>query len=172
MVPCLMIDSWFYGSWVLTPWNALTYNASTSNLAHHGLHWRFTHLLVNFPLLFSSLAFSCASISFHTTVFGRQRTMTWRSQDHKNNRHSLAKQQQQQQHRAEDLLLLSCIASGLFLLSLAPHQVGGSVIPPFPTLIFTQSLHTPKLNFTIDTGTTFFTAFIGAFSPSNFILSI
>lgn len=44
----------FHGSFrapVLTPLHNLAYNTDTANLAHHGLHPRWTHLLVNLPLL-------------------------------------------------------------------------------------------------------------------------
>ena len=36
---------------ILTPLNSLLYNSSTSSLAKHGLHPRYQHFLVNFPLL-------------------------------------------------------------------------------------------------------------------------
>lgn len=36
---------------VLAPLNSLVYNTSTSSLAEHGLHPRYQHFLVNFPLL-------------------------------------------------------------------------------------------------------------------------
>lgn len=47
----IQIDTHLYGSptYVVTPFNNLMYNLDESNLALHGLHSRFTHLLVNLP---------------------------------------------------------------------------------------------------------------------------
>lgn len=46
--------------YVVTPLNNLVYNSDYSNLAHHGIHPRYTHLLVNLPQLFGpGLAFLC-----------------------------------------------------------------------------------------------------------------
>lgn len=44
------------GSLTLTMWNNLQYNLDKDNLALHGLHPRFFHLLLNFPVLFGNLA--------------------------------------------------------------------------------------------------------------------
>ncbi|KAK3833128.1 MAG: Alg9-like mannosyltransferase family-domain-containing protein [Linnemannia elongata] len=44
------------GSPTLTMWNNLQYNLDKDNLALHGLHPRFFHLLLNFPVLFGNLA--------------------------------------------------------------------------------------------------------------------
>ncbi|KAH3682334.1 hypothetical protein WICPIJ_006706 [Wickerhamomyces pijperi] len=47
----VLIDTSFYNSsgLVITPLNNFLYNIQTSNLAQHGLHPRYTHLLVNLP---------------------------------------------------------------------------------------------------------------------------
>ncbi|KAG0311846.1 alpha 1,2 mannosyltransferase [Linnemannia gamsii] len=45
-----------HGSLTLTMWNNLQYNLDKDNLALHGLHPRFFHLLLNFPVLFGNLA--------------------------------------------------------------------------------------------------------------------
>lgn len=45
------------GGIVLTPLNNLVYNLNVDNLAKHGIHPRYTHLLINLPLLFGPLAF-------------------------------------------------------------------------------------------------------------------
>lgn len=37
---------------VVTPLNFLMYNFSSQNLAEHGLHPRWLHVFVNFPMLF------------------------------------------------------------------------------------------------------------------------
>ncbi|BAO37911.1 GPI mannosyltransferase 4 [Kluyveromyces marxianus DMKU3-1042] len=39
------------GEWIIAPWNNLVYNMNVDNIAQHGLHPRYTHLLVNLPLL-------------------------------------------------------------------------------------------------------------------------
>ncbi|KAI8338460.1 Alg9-like mannosyltransferase family-domain-containing protein [Chlamydoabsidia padenii] len=44
------------GGLTWTVWNNLAYNLKVDNLALHGLHPRYTHLLVNFPLLYGPLA--------------------------------------------------------------------------------------------------------------------
>lgn len=52
----LRVDTLLYGGsdnqWpVLTPLNFILYNLGSDNLSEHGLHSRFTHLLVNLPVL-------------------------------------------------------------------------------------------------------------------------
>lgn len=50
---CLILDCWLNDyTWVLAQWENIKYNSQMDNLAKHGLHPRWTHLLVNFPLLF------------------------------------------------------------------------------------------------------------------------
>ncbi|GAA5860975.1 hypothetical protein JCM3774_003210 [Rhodotorula dairenensis] len=53
---CIAIDSWYFrggAPWpVLAPLNLLRYNLSSANLKDHGLHPRYLHLLVNWPMLF------------------------------------------------------------------------------------------------------------------------
>ena len=44
------------GTLTLTPLNNLLYNINVDNVKQHGLHPRYLHLLVNFPLLFGPLA--------------------------------------------------------------------------------------------------------------------
>ncbi|CAL1541643.1 unnamed protein product [Lymnaea stagnalis] len=53
---------------VITPWNFLKYNTNTKNLAEHGLHPRYTHLLVNLPLLLGPLYFLFLFLCILTTV--------------------------------------------------------------------------------------------------------
>lgn len=76
-IPALFIfilaDSFYYGhltwneigmgdvslkSFVVTPFNFLLYNSRESNLAHHGLHPRMTHMVLNIPLLYNVLGFT------------------------------------------------------------------------------------------------------------------
>lgn len=42
-------------SLVITPWNFIKYNFDVRNLAEHGLHPRYTHFLINLPLLLGPL---------------------------------------------------------------------------------------------------------------------
>jgi phosphatidylinositol glycan class Z len=51
-------DTLWYGAEapVWTPLNAALYNSRTENLSQHGLHPRWTHLVVNMPLLFGPMA--------------------------------------------------------------------------------------------------------------------
>ena len=41
---------------MLTPLNNILYNAKVENLKEHGLHPRYLHFLVNFPLLYGPLS--------------------------------------------------------------------------------------------------------------------
>lgn len=49
----IYIDTRYYGStaMVITPLNNFLYNSNTDNLAKHGLHPRYTHVLINLPQL-------------------------------------------------------------------------------------------------------------------------
>uniref|UniRef100_A0A0B7A8S6 Mannosyltransferase n=1 Tax=Arion vulgaris TaxID=1028688 RepID=A0A0B7A8S6_9EUPU len=42
-------------TFVVTPWNFIKYNSNSNNLAQHGLHPRYTHFLINLPLLLGPL---------------------------------------------------------------------------------------------------------------------
>lgn len=50
------------GSLTLTPLNSLVYNLNPANLALHGTHPRWTHAVVNFPLLFGPAVLGIASV--------------------------------------------------------------------------------------------------------------
>eukprot|EP01094_Clydonella_sp_ATCC50884_P003462 TRINITY_DN1265_c4_g1_i2.p1 TRINITY_DN1265_c4_g1~~TRINITY_DN1265_c4_g1_i2.p1 ORF type:complete len:660 (-),score=163.94 TRINITY_DN1265_c4_g1_i2:82-2061(-) len=62
----VLLDSWYFGTGVqLTPLNSLLYNMDPRNLALHGIHARYTHLLVYLPMLFGPNAlFSLLAIAF------------------------------------------------------------------------------------------------------------
>ncbi|GAV53994.1 hypothetical protein ZYGR_0AK04960 [Zygosaccharomyces rouxii] len=49
----IYVDTMIYGGshWIIAPWNNFKYNLDESNLAQHGLHPRYTHILVNLPQL-------------------------------------------------------------------------------------------------------------------------
>ncbi|KAH9249842.1 hypothetical protein BASA81_012437 [Batrachochytrium salamandrivorans] len=50
---CLILDFWLNDfTLVFAQWENIKYNSQVNNLAKHGLHPRWTHLLINFPLLF------------------------------------------------------------------------------------------------------------------------
>jgi phosphatidylinositol glycan class Z len=55
----VQIDSAYYNtpSFTIAPINNLLYNMSSENLSQHGLHPRFTHILVNYPQLVGPLIF-------------------------------------------------------------------------------------------------------------------
>ncbi|CAO3633003.1 unnamed protein product [Cunninghamella echinulata] len=54
--PITILNIRLEGSFIFTLLNNLLYNTNVNNLALHGLHPRYTHFLVNFPLLYGPLA--------------------------------------------------------------------------------------------------------------------
>lgn len=44
-----VFDVWSIDTWVITPLNNILYNSNYDNLSLHGIHPRYTHLLVNLP---------------------------------------------------------------------------------------------------------------------------
>lgn len=56
--PTTILNIRWKGSFIFTFLNNLLYNTNADNLAIHGLHPRYTHILVNFPLLYGPLAFT------------------------------------------------------------------------------------------------------------------
>ncbi|KAF9152616.1 alpha 1,2 mannosyltransferase [Linnemannia schmuckeri] len=62
------------GSLTVTMWNNLQYNLDKDNLALHGLHPRFFHLLLNFPVLFGNLAWIGV-----TTIISKVMARDWSS---------------------------------------------------------------------------------------------
>ncbi|SMN19643.1 similar to Saccharomyces cerevisiae YOR149C SMP3 Alpha 1,2-mannosyltransferase involved in glycosyl phosphatidyl inositol (GPI) biosynthesis [Maudiozyma saulgeensis] len=50
---CILVDTSLYDSktYIIAPMNNFLYNMSVSNLSKHGLHPRYTHILVNLPQL-------------------------------------------------------------------------------------------------------------------------
>ncbi|KAF9287689.1 alpha 1,2 mannosyltransferase [Mortierella alpina] len=65
----------YKGSLTLTVWNNLRYNLDEKNLAEHGLHPRFFHLFLNFPVLFGNLALIAV-----VTLLRKCRAGEWGSQ--------------------------------------------------------------------------------------------
>ena len=100
-------------SLVVTPWNNLKYNSNAANLALHGLHPHYTHLVANLPILLGPLAPLClygARRAVGATSVGAQ---TWRLR-----------------------LTLACVvATGVGVLSVAPHQEARFLLPLLVPLI-------------------------------------
>lgn len=98
---------------MLTPWNNLMYNSDPNNLAIHGLHPRYHHLLINFPIMFGPLC-----IIFVVLLFNRIKLPTnfyTRSPDHS--------------VQAFFLASAGSVLFGLTLLSFAPHQEPRFLLP-------------------------------------------
>lgn len=53
----IYLDTKIFGNeeWVIAPWNNFLYNLDESNLSNHGIHSRYTHLLVNLPQILGPL---------------------------------------------------------------------------------------------------------------------
>ncbi|KAI8973206.1 Alg9-like mannosyltransferase family-domain-containing protein [Mycotypha africana] len=101
-----------YGDIVITPINNFLYNSKVENLAQHGLHPRFTHFAVNFPLLFGPLA-----------IFGLLYIPNALSKIAKSpNAHVF-------------YVLLGVLLSGLVGLSIIPHQEARFLCPLLVPLI-------------------------------------
>ncbi|KAI7869953.1 Alg9-like mannosyltransferase family-domain-containing protein [Spinellus fusiger] len=67
--PSFLLSMKMKGNLLLTPLNNMLYNVNIDNLELHGLHPRYLHLLVNFPMLFGPLAIaSVFSVVDHVTV--------------------------------------------------------------------------------------------------------
>lgn len=87
---------------VFTPLENWKYNSNSTNLAKHGIHSRVNHLLINFPTLISPFVLIILAFYSGSKVFIENK-----------------------------LPLLTC-ASGLFFLSLFPHQEARFLIPCVP----------------------------------------
>ncbi|KAF9351380.1 hypothetical protein BGX34_000631 [Mortierella sp. NVP85] len=112
----------FKGSLAWTMLNNLYYNLDESNLAQHGLHPRYLHLLVNYPVLFTSLAWIAA-----ITVFQKVKAGQWYS---------------------ESKLVTALAYSGIFgmsLLSVMPHQEARFLTPLIIPLVVSLSGRVSKL---------------------------
>lgn len=98
--------------YIITPWNAFLYNSSSENLKNHGLHPRYTHALINLPLLFGPLTIRLYwLLSSGTSKLGNSIL-----------------------HR----MMISILLFGMCALSLAPHQEPRFLLPliiPLVTLV-------------------------------------
>lgn len=101
----IQIDTYFFKSdtYVIASWNNLQYNLDVSNLQMHGLHAKYTHLLINLPQLIGPVL-----ILIVTTIKYQK------LRDHLQRLPSL------------------CIISTLIILSIFPHQELRFLIPLTP----------------------------------------
>ncbi|KAG9320322.1 hypothetical protein KVV02_002455 [Mortierella alpina] len=112
----------YKGSLTFTMWNNLRYNLDEKNLAEHGLHPRFLHLLLNFPVLFGNLALIAV-----VTLLQKCRAREWSSQSK---------------------LVTTLSYSGIFgisVLSTMPHQEARFLTPLILPLIISLSGRISKL---------------------------
>lgn len=106
----IQFDTWCFQSntYAIAPWNNLQYNLNVSNLKLHGLHPRYTHLLINIPQLIGPvLIFVFTSIKY------------LKFSDHMQRLPSLS------------------IISALITLSFFPHQELRFLIPLVPLIFIT-----------------------------------
>ena len=112
-------DRKFYDSSVpvLTPWNMLSYNSRVENLQEHGIHPRWTHVLVNMFLLYGPLTL-VVYLSFLSSAW-------WQSGSAK----EVCEHEQSARSRTAIFLSKWIILFGLGVLSLAPHQEPRFLLP-------------------------------------------
>ena len=121
---------------ILTPLNALRYNLSPINLAKHGLHPRYTHLLVNLPQLLGPalILLLYPLVTQPLAIIRSLRTLPSR---HENN------------------LLLASALPALLALSAAPHQEPRFLLPCVPLLLAAARLpHLSGFDVAPETGRT------------------
>ncbi|KAG0223186.1 hypothetical protein BGX31_008650 [Mortierella sp. GBA43] len=106
----------FHGSLTWTMLNNLRYNMDESNLAQHGLHPRYLHLLVNYPVLFVNLAW-IGTIA----LFQKMKSGQWHSDS-----------------KLVTALVYSGI-SGVSFLSAMPHQEARFLTPLILPLVVSLS---------------------------------
>jgi GPI mannosyltransferase 4 len=95
-------------SWVIAPWNNFVYNTNVENLSHHGIHPRWTHAFVNFPLLFGG-PWTVLTLGFYCCA-------RWRAL-------------QPYQKLSFSVVLVSIVA-----FSVAPHQEARFLLPLLPAV--------------------------------------
>lgn len=134
IVILIIVDSGYYGyltnadiesleiswdNWVVTPLNFLRYNSDMRNLTQHGLHPRWLHLAVNFPLLFNvlaAMAFITLSMNIYRFIRGQYSKLP----------------------RIQSItgLMLFSLVVPVALLSLFPHQEARFIIPVLVPLVY------------------------------------
>ncbi|KAI7855226.1 Alg9-like mannosyltransferase family-domain-containing protein [Circinella umbellata] len=106
------------GNVVLTPLNNILYNAKVENLKEHGLHPRYLHFLVNFPLLYGPL-------STGTLV-----SLLWRPR----------------LNTSLYYVLVSVVAMAMAGLSIMPHQEARFLTPMLVPLVMIYTWNRAKFN--------------------------
>ncbi|KAF9940284.1 hypothetical protein BGZ65_007603 [Modicella reniformis] len=112
----------YKGSLTVTMLNNLRYNLDAKNLAEHGLHPRYLHLLVNYPVLFGNLAWTGM-----TAILQKLISRQWKSKS-----------------KLVTALGYSGIC-GIILLSAMPHQEARFLSPLVLPLVVTLSRRISKL---------------------------
>ena len=99
------------GNLTLTPLNNIVYNLNVENLQEHGLHSRYTHAFLNFPMLFGPLVF-----------------LLLRS-------HYRDEPEQESSSTPNLFLLYAALFYPLVMLSLVPHQEPRFILPLIVPLV-------------------------------------
>nr|CAD7430330.1 unnamed protein product [Timema monikensis] len=135
----IMIDSFYYGyltmgeiammklgpdNLVVTPVNFIKYNMNSSNLAHHGLHPRYVHFLINIPLLYNVLG--VVGVTAVLRIIYRGICKRWSDLP-----------------RVQSIIGLMTLSFliPIGLLSLFPHQEARFLIPVTVPLVFLYAQH-------------------------------
>nr|XP_018912486.1 PREDICTED: GPI mannosyltransferase 4 [Bemisia tabaci] len=133
----IFVDSIYYGTlntldfvknglmlrqFVVTPFNFILYNIDSSNLSNHGLHPRFTHLLVNVPLLYGILG--ATTLFSLLNIFKSILTRKWHHLPRTDNVYGL---------------MLASILVPVGLLSIFPHQEPRFLLPVTVPIVFLYS---------------------------------
>ncbi|KAG0748347.1 hypothetical protein G6F62_002538 [Rhizopus arrhizus] len=121
--PVSLIDVRAEGNLIVTPINNLLYNMNVNNLQQHGIHSRYTHFLVNLPLLFGPLAIQTFLES-----------------------PSIIKRAVSDNNRRLFFLLVTIILTSLVGLSIIPHQEARFLCPLLVPLVIIYSWKRPTLS--------------------------
>lgn len=105
-------------NWIVTPYNFLVFNTNVTNLSKYGIHKPYTHLLLNLPLAFNSLAIVFYGRLYAHLVGSGIRRLLFHS------------------HRITAMMFISAITS-ILLLSLIPHQEFRFLAPIVIPLVYT-----------------------------------
>ncbi|KAL8290620.1 hypothetical protein RQP46_002878 [Phenoliferia psychrophenolica] len=120
-------------SFILTPLNSLLFNVQTSNLAEHGLHPRWMHAVVNWPMLFGVGGVGVGGVAW--------RLVTGREMEVKDDKEVLGVTMER--------VYLACLLIPTILLSLLPHQEPRFLLPLLiPLVLLLPSLPFFKTNST------------------------
>ena len=121
--PVSLIDVRAEGNLIVTPINNLLYNMNVNNLQQHGIHSRYTHFLINLPLLFGPLAIQTFLES-----------------------PSIIKRAVSDNNRRLFFLLVTIILTSLVGLSIIPHQEARFLCPLLVPLVIIYSWKRPTLS--------------------------